>query len=320
VAIRDGASNSTNSQRDAGNSGGEIRRLVVQLGDGDYRRREDATTQLISAGPEAIEPIAKAALTKDVETAYRAVRILQAFSDRNDEKIQQRAVAALESLAADENEATADLAADALAFYHLTLQDRAIDQLKQLGAAVRQVRDGDPMFLAMELDPTAAEAVLDSRWSGKSEDLELLKKIPNLQRLRLVNVTLDEAALKTVGELAHLRQLDLYGTNVSPEEKDALGRAIANVIIDYRKGAKLGIAGNKSAQGCTVQFVEADSAAAAADVEAGDEVLKIDGQPMGSFEEFTSLISEKKGGDKIELEIRRGDETLMKSITLGSWR
>ena len=148
VAIRDGASNSTNSRRDAGNSAGEIQRLVAQLGDGDYRRREDATTQLISAGPEAIEPIAKAALAKDVETAYRAVRILQAFSDRNDEKIQQRAVVALESLAADENEATADLAADALAFYHLTLQDRAIDQLKQLGAAVRQVRDGDQMFFA----------------------------------------------------------------------------------------------------------------------------------------------------------------------------
>ena len=91
--------------------------------------------------------------------------------------------------------------------------------------------------------------MLDSRWSGKSEDLELLKRIPNLQRLRLVNVTLDEAAFKTVGELAHLKQLDLYGTNVSPDEKDTLGRAIANVVIDYRKGAKLGIAGNKSARG-----------------------------------------------------------------------
>ena len=240
VAIRDGASNSTNSRRDAGNSAGEIQRLVAQLGDGDYRRREDATTQLISAGPEAIEPIAKAALAKDVETAYRAVRILQAFSDRNDEKIQQRAVVALESLAANENEAMADLAADALAFYHLTLQDRAIDQLKQLGAAVRQVRDGDQMFLAPELDSTAAEAVLDSRWSGKSEDLELLKKIPNLQRLRLVNVTLDEAALKTVGELAHLKQLDLYGTNVSPDEKDALGRGDCQCRDRLPQGSKVG--------------------------------------------------------------------------------
>ena len=66
--------------------------------------------------------------------------------------------------------------------------------------------------------------------------------------------------------------------------------------------------------------MEADSAAAAADVEARDEVLKIDGKSMGSFEEFTSLISEKKGGEKIELEIRRGDETQVKTITLGSWR
>ncbi|HEY2760737.1 MAG TPA: PDZ domain-containing protein, partial [Pirellulales bacterium] len=286
----------------------------------DYRRREDATTELMTAGPNAIDAVAKAARVEDVETAYRAVRILQAFSDRNDNQIQQRAVTALESLAADENEATADLAADALAFYHLTLQDRSIDQLKQLGAAVRQVRDGDPMFMALELDPTAAEAVLDSRWSGKAADFELLKKIPNLQRLRLVNVTLDEAALKTVGELSHLKQLDLFGTNVSPEDKQSLERAIAGMAIDYRKGAKLGIGGNKLAVGCTIQFVEAESAAAVADVQAGDEVLKIDGRSVGSFEEFTSLISDKKGGEKIELEIRRGEDTQVKSITLGSWR
>ena len=149
VAIRESASIAGNSRRDVGNGASEIQRLVKQLGDGDYRRREDATTQLMTAGPDAIDPVTKAALVKDVETAYRAVRILQAFSDRDDNKIQQRAVTALESLAADENETTADLATDALAFYHLTLQDRAIDQLKQLGAAVRQVRDGDQLFLAL---------------------------------------------------------------------------------------------------------------------------------------------------------------------------
>ena len=162
--------------------------------------------------------------------------------------------------------------------------------------------------------------MLDTRWSGKSTDFELLKKIPNLQRLRLVNVTLDEAALKIVGELTHLKQLDLFGTNVSPDEKLVLERAIAGITIDYRKGGKLGIAGNKLAPGCTVQYVEERSAAADADVQVGDEVLKIDGRPVGSFEEFTSLISDKKGGDKIELEIHRGEETQIKTVTLGSWR
>jgi hypothetical protein len=297
----------------------DIERLISQLSAADFRLREDATRQLLTAGPDVIRPIAKAAQTDDVETVYRAVRILQSFSDRDEAEVQRQAVTALESLSSAEKKSTADLAADALAFYHLSLQDRAIEQLKRLRAAVRPVYDSDTVPNAA-LDPAGIEVVLDSRWAGKSDDLELLKKIPNLQWLHVVGVSLDQSALHTISELPRLVQLDLFGTDVALENKQQLTQKLVGVTIDYRKGAKLGVGGNASLPGCLIGVVAPDTAASEADVQPGDEVTKFDGQTIQNFEELTTLIAAKKGGEQIQLEIRRNDETLVKDITLGKWR
>lgn len=305
----------------------DVANLIVQLGAADFQRREDATQQLLAAGPEVIGPIAKAAQADDVETAYRAVRILQSFSDRDEVAVQRQAVAALESLAAEGKKSTADLAVDALAFYHLSLQDRAIDQLKRLRAAVRLINDNDTLPNWAH-DPAGIEVVLDSRWAGKTEDLELLKQIPSLQWLHIVNVPLDQTALQTIGELPRLIQLDLFGTGVAVDAKQQLERKLAGVTVDYRMGAKLGVGGgtimtvreNANISVCLITVVAPDTAASEADLQRDDEVTKFDGQPIQSFEELNSLIAAKKGGEQIKLEIRRSDETLVKDITLGKWK
>src|SRR5262245_61792676 len=57
----------------------EIQRLIQQIGAADYAAREEATRQLLAAGRQAIPLLAEAAAGDDMETAYRAVRVLQSF-------------------------------------------------------------------------------------------------------------------------------------------------------------------------------------------------------------------------------------------------
>ena len=49
----------------------------------------------------------------------------------------------------------------------------------------------------------------------------------------------------------------------------------------------------------------------------GDVVTKADGRPVTSPDELSTLISAKEPGDRIELEVARGNETMTISVTLG---
>lgn len=294
----------------------DIVRLVRQIGAADYAAREAATRELLAAGPQAIPLLAEAAAGDDLETAYRAVRVLQSFSDGENRATQKRAVAVLESLASNGNKTTAALAADALTFYHLGLQDRAIEDLRRLFADIRPIASED-----FTLDPAGIKAVLDSRYVGKSSDMELLKQITNLQWLQIVNVPLDQDALTTIGQLPGLARLDLYGTGVSSETVEALARKLpAGARIDRRDGALLGVTGSSGQLSCIVLEVRANTAASEAGLLDHDEITAFDGQPIRNFEELTALVSAKKGGEQVQLEIHRDGQTLTKAVTLGRWK
>ena len=294
----------------------ELQRLIHEIGAADYAAREEATRQLVAAGPQVIPLLAEAAAGDDMETAYRAVRVLQSFSDGENRANQKRAVAVLESLAANGNKTTAALAADALTFYHLGLQDRAITDLRQVGADIRAIGIED-----VTLDPGAIKAVLDSRYTGKSSDMELLKQITNLQWLRIVNVPLDAQALATIAQLPGLARVDLIGTGISPATAETLARKLpAGVRIDRRDGALLGVKGSSGQMACIIEGVEQGTAASDAGLLDHDEITAFQGQPVRNFEELTALVSAKKGGEQVQLEIRRDGETIIKEVTLGRWR
>jgi len=294
----------------------DIARLVRQIGAADYAAREAATRELVAAGPQAIPLLVEAAAGDDLETAYRAVRVLQSLADGEDRASQKRAVAVLEGLAANGNKTTAALASDALTFYHLGLQDRAIEDLRRVGADIRPIGSEDFM-----LDPGGIKAVLDSRYTGKSSDMELLKQITNLQWLQIVNVPLDQEALATIGQLPGLARLDLYGTGVSSQMVEELARKLpAGARIDRRGGALLGVKGSSGQLSCIIEEVQPGRAASDAGLLDHDEIITFDGQPVRNFEELTALVSAKKGGEQVQLEIRRDGQTLTKPVTLGKWR
>ena len=49
----------------------------------------------------------------------------------------------------------------------------------------------------------------------------------------------------------------------------------------------------------------------------GDVLLKLDGQELHQNDELTALIRQHHLGDKLEIEFRRGEQTLKHQLTLG---
>lgn len=84
--------------------------------------------------------------------------------------------------------------------------------------------------------------------------------------------------------------------------------------------AVLGIDGDDHELGCRIKKVVAGYPAAEAKLQVDDVIVQFDGKTFDRFDTLRQLIASKKPGDSVELEIRRGAETIVTSIVLGKRR
>ncbi|MHC4405700.1 MAG: S1C family serine protease, partial [Planctomycetota bacterium] len=83
------------------------------------------------------------------------------------------------------------------------------------------------------------------------------------------------------------------------------------------RAAYLGIVRDRDADGVTVGSVVPGSPAEKAGFEAGDTLLKIDGAQLNGFFDLIRLMRQKEPGAEVEIEVRRGEDTLKLAVTLG---
>ncbi|MCA9270015.1 MAG: PDZ domain-containing protein [Planctomycetales bacterium] len=187
------------------------------------------------------------------------------------------------------------------------------------------------------------------RFRGKQVEDAWLKSVEGLPRVNILELNrtsvgdaglaaaqrmpgLDQLAVKyspvTDKSVEHLKQLQgasiimLYGTEMTPEGAEALrtATAAANVKIDYRRGAFLGVGCQQTELGCTITSVHEGSAADKADIRPGDVVFEYAGKPVEDFQSLTKLIGENVAGDKVAIKVRRGGADLpVIELTLGEW-
>jgi hypothetical protein len=180
-----------------------------------------------------------------------------------------------------------------------------------LGAAVRVV--GYDSFLNGSLI-----VELNSEWRGGTADFDYLKQLPGLGRLTIINVQLDNPALRILGELTQVSAVDLIGTGVTNDAAQGLHKLLPGVSIERRNGALLGIRGNRGTTPCQVsEEPGGGTAAEAANIHKDDIIQSIDGKAIEGFDDLYALIGDKKPGDRVTLQIRRADATLTKEIILG---
>lgn len=310
------ATNSSQQNSTLSTAPAHIKRLIADLSSSDYRTREDATRELCSAGPESVGDIAKAAAADDLEAAFRSVRVLQTMLQSDQPAVETRAVASLEQLAAKDS-AVSDLATDALAGYNVVRQERAIEELRSLGAEVNISGTDYPGKVGDYLSLILGA----KKWRGVSADLARIKQLPNLYEISFYGVKVDDQVARLLADLEKKpNRLNLFGTDISDADFAIITDKIHSpeTAVARRGGAKLGI-GTRDLNSCVISTVQPGSAAEKAGIQFNDEITSFDGQPVQTFSDLTDLIARKNPSETVSLEIRRNGDTIQKTISLGQW-
>jgi S1-C subfamily serine protease len=70
--------------------------------------------------------------------------------------------------------------------------------------------------------------------------------------------------------------------------------------------------------GVLLQGVRAGRAAETAGIRAGDVLLGMGEYPIANLQDFQNALSHFKAGDRVDVRVRRGDQTLTLPVTLGA--
>ena len=92
----------------------DVKTLIAQLKSGKYQERNEATKKLMAVGSAAIEPVAKAGMTDDLELGARCVDVLKHYLQNGDAASKAAARKALQELRTSKHASVAKWAGEAL--------------------------------------------------------------------------------------------------------------------------------------------------------------------------------------------------------------
>ncbi len=294
----------------------EIDTWITALGSPQFSKREAATQSLIEAGTIVLPQLRKAIGSGDLEMTTRAIEVARDLLESENQKVAIAAEKFLDDVASHDKASVAGLAEATLDFHAVGLADAAKEKLQSLGVKLER-----GLLVTGE---QGMHATLDMTWQGKSDDLKLLLRLPGLLIVSMHGVPVDDNGAVVLGRLRRVARIELYGTGLNEEQVALITEKLKDTHIEFRKGGKLGVAGHPTAVPCHLTMVQQDSAADKAGLQVGDIVLKINGKEVQNFEELTAIIGTFGPGEKIDLEIIRGQlggpgEHLSRSIELDAW-
>ncbi len=149
-------------------------------------------------------------------------------------------------------------------------------------------------------------------------------KMQSLRRLELVYCNIDDGCFddlkkfKTGSADARVPDLLLYGTGLSMEIATRLQQE-ADLEVDLRRGAFLGIYYQPSDGPCQITRVIPNSAAERGGIEAGDIIEVFAGKPIENGNDFRGGVRHLAPGDQVAVSVLRGDESVELTIVLGEF-
>lgn len=196
----------------AGASAEQVRQWVRALDSEQFLEREVATEKLIAVGGAAIGPVVEALAGNNLEVTTRGMHILQELALSPDMAAEEAARQALERIAAPRVTALARRAAATLARLEQARRDRALQELKQLGAVVT-ARVPDMIV------PTAerCKVELGDKWRGTDKDLARLRWLRGVGELVLLGPQVTDAWLAYVVAIEDLPTLTVKRAKVTDE-------------------------------------------------------------------------------------------------------
>jgi hypothetical protein len=286
----------------------EIATWLKHLDDSRYQVREEATQRLLAAGNVALDPLLVVANGDRPEPADRAIWILRRLSRSRDNNI---ALAALERLVQLEDRPAI------VAKAQTDLIERSViaceERLGPLGAE-----------MASQIDALQATFVpilvvrLGEKWRGSAEDMRQVAQLKELRHFRLEGAPITDEVVKMFAEKEKLAYLLLFDTKVTPAAVDAVKAKHPDAMVYVRGPALLGVGAEVTKGGVLVKEVRPGTGAAAAGILQGDIIATIDGQPIPDFDRLTVRIAQHQPGDKVDIEIMRGEQRLKFQPVLGA--
>ena len=190
----------------------EIRQWVRDLDSDLFIQRELATERLVQTGAEAIEPVVEALAANNLEVTTRGVHILQELALDPDTTTSEAARVALEAVAQPRATSAARRALEALARLDLIRHQRALDDLKRLGA---QVGNRQSALRFQLVDDFTIE--IGENWRGQPADLASLRFLHGLDELILNHPEIDDQVLRSIGKMGSLARLRMRHANISDD-------------------------------------------------------------------------------------------------------
>jgi hypothetical protein len=193
---------------------GQIRLWIDQLNAERFVDREVATEKLIASGAAAVGPVLAAVPDNNLnlEVTTRAVYVLQELALSPDLNASDAAHAALEEIAEPRLTSAARRARSTLARLDMIRQDRAIQELKRLGANVGD-RQSDLGFGLVE----GYIVEVSEGWQGQPHDLARLRWLRDAGEVILQGPQVTDEWLKYVAPMNELPVLTVKRANVTDE-------------------------------------------------------------------------------------------------------
>ena len=205
-----------------------IDHCLGQLNSDVYRIRERATQKLIHIGRAAIPFMAKAADEENLEVATRAIRVLLALAQSEDNTT---SVAALERLVALKNRPGAQRTAKMR--LALMREAQAIQELERYGATAIQ-REIFSARGTQSLTEGVTHLKIDATWTGGDEGLKHIVDLRKLRELTIHGAPVTDKCLPHILAVKSLLRLELYFAKVSDEGVDRMRRAMPHLDLDSR--------------------------------------------------------------------------------------
>ena len=191
----------------------QIEQWVEQLAANRFAQREEAMQKLIDAGTASIDPIVHAVRDGPAETADRGLNVLRHLGLSDDEQVEDAARAALNKLAAGENQRSANRARNTLRHLNELRQDRAIAMIRKLGGTVEEATVNQ-FFGGWQIN-TSYDVKLDEKWQGGVKGLKYIRWLPDLRMVQFRGRQVDNEWVESLSGLEKLSIVELNRTSVN---------------------------------------------------------------------------------------------------------
>jgi hypothetical protein len=191
---------------------GQVAQWVRDLNSDRFIDREVATEKLIEAGEVSVSPLVESLADNNLEVTTRAIYILQELALSVEPQTEMAARAALEKIAEPRVTSVARRAQTALDRLDEIRQDRALADLKRLGAIITDRQSAVGFGV---VDQYVIK--FDDRWRGEVRDLARLRWLRNIGELIFEGPRVTDAWLQHLPDQNGLAVLTIKRASITDE-------------------------------------------------------------------------------------------------------